>query len=77
MDTVTPTKPLPPTGAALLRVLMESGGSLPYLDPRVTVSGLTALRHRGLARVATARFGHRRVVLTEAGVDAGRAALSK
>ena len=44
-------KPLPPTAEALLRALRDAGGSLPYRDARVTTSGLTALRHRGLARV--------------------------
>lgn len=64
-------KPLPPTAAALLAILVENGGRLDYHDPRVTISGLTALRHRGLAvveqRPAT-------IVLTAAGRE--RAALA-
>lgn len=59
---------LPPTGAALLAALKAAGGSLPYSDPARTVSGLTALRHRGLARVVPrTRTTGARVALTPAG----------
>lgn len=44
---------LPPTAQALYDALQDAGGSLPYHDPRVTISGLTALRRRGLAEVQT------------------------
>jgi hypothetical protein len=46
-----PERPIPATAAALLADLNAAGGSIPYRDPRVTISGLTALRARGIARV--------------------------
>lgn len=59
--------PLPKTAARLLADLHTAGGSLEYRDARVVTSGLTGLRHRGLARVETGRGRPARVVLTEAG----------
>ena len=53
-----PAKPLPRTGGELLALLKSVGGSIDYHDPRVRAigsSGLTALRHRGLARVESGR----------------------
>lgn len=57
---------LPPTAAALLAVLQSEGGTIDYRDPRVTTSGLTALRHRGLARVVSGGGRPAVVVIVEA-----------
>ncbi len=55
---------LPPTARALLTILAAS--PIPYRDPRMTVSGLTWLRHNGMARVV--RVGNVATVeLTEKG----------
>ena len=65
---VQPTT-LPPAGARLLADLYaDEYGSLNYRDPKVTTSGLTALRTRNLARVVgKTRWNDCRVELTDAG----------
>lgn len=59
------SRPLPPMGQALLDALRVVGGRIPYRDPQVTTSGLTALRHRGLATVKTVPGQPAVVVLTQ------------
>ena len=59
---------LPPTASTLYAALRAAGGTLPYRDPAVTTSGLTALEKRGLARVhAPGRGMVATVRLTEKG----------
>lgn len=63
---------LPSTALALLQLLAENGGAIDYYDARVTISGLTALRHRGLARVDARWPSPTKILLTDDGWEIAR-----